>query len=166
MRRVAIIGPGGAGKSTFARRLGERTGLPVIHLDEHFWRPGWVPTPDDEWRETVTRLAAGDEWIIDGNYSRTLDVRARVADTVLLFDYAPVANLARALRRSLANYGKEIQAPGCPEHLDIEFWTWILNYRRRSRPRVLEHLAARGPDCEVRVLRRPRDAERFLADLT
>jgi adenylate kinase family enzyme len=151
MRRVAIIGPGGAGKSTFARRLGERTGLPVIHLDEHFWRPGWVPTPDDEWRETV---------------SRTLDVRARVADTVLLFDYAPVANLARALRRSLANYGKEIQAPGCPEHLDIEFWTWILNYRRRSRPRVLEHLAARGPDCEVRVLRRPRDAERFLADLT
>ena len=46
-----VVGPGGAGKSTFARRLGERTGLPVIHLDEHYWRPGWEPTPDDEWRE-------------------------------------------------------------------------------------------------------------------
>jgi len=166
MRRVAVIGPGGAGKSTFARRLGERTGLPVIHLDELYWRPGWVATPDDEWRETVTRLAAGDEWILDGNYSRTLDVRARAADTVLLFDYAPLGNLARALRRSLSNYGKEMQAPGCPEHFDLEFLRWILNYRTRSRPRVLQHLEACGPDVDVRVLRRPRDARRFLAALT
>ncbi|MDQ1481782.1 MAG: hypothetical protein QOI44_2643 [Actinomycetota bacterium] len=166
MKRVAIVGPGGAGKSTFARRLGERTGLPVIHLDELYWRPGWVATPDDEWRETVTRLAAADEWILDGNYSRTLDVRARIADTVLLFDYAPLGNLARVLRRSLSNYGKETQAPGCPEHFDLEFWRWILNYRTRSRPRVLAHLEACGPDVDVRVLRRPRDARRFLASLT
>jgi adenylate kinase family enzyme len=166
MKRVAIVGPGGAGKTTFARRLGERTGLPVVHLDELYWRPGWVGTPDDEWRETVTRLAAADEWILDGNYSRTLDVRARAADTVLLFDYAPLGNLARALRRSLSNYGKEMQAPGCPEHFDVEFLRWILNYRTRSRPRVLEHLETCGPDVDVRVLRRPRDARRFLASLT
>ena len=50
MKRVAIVGPGGAGKSTFARALSERIGLPVVHLDHHFWKPGWVESSRDEWR--------------------------------------------------------------------------------------------------------------------
>jgi adenylate kinase family enzyme len=161
MRRVAVVGSGGAGKSTFARRLGASTGLPVIHLDELYWRPGWVPTPDHEWREIMTRLVSGDAWIIDGNYSRTMDLRAQAADTVLLLDYAPIGNLARALRRTMFNHGRAIQAPGCPEHLDWEFLRWIATYRRRSRPRVLAQLEA-APDLDVRVLRRPRDAQRLL----
>ena len=163
MRRVVVVGSGGAGKSTFARRLGERTGLPVIHLDEHFWRPGWDPTPDDEWRQVVTALAAGDEWIIDGNYGGTIDVRARAADTAVFLDYAPLGCIARALRRSLANYGRPVQAAGCPERISFEFLRWIENYRRNSRPRALEHLGAGSPDLTLHVLRRPRDAARFLA---
>src|ERR1700733_11230557 len=99
MRRVAVVGSSGAGKSTFARRLGERTGLPVIHLDHAYWRPGWDPPPDDEWDEIAPRLAAGDEWIIDGNYSRTVDARARRADVVVFLDYPRVGCLARVLRR-------------------------------------------------------------------
>jgi adenylate kinase family enzyme len=166
MKRVVVVGPGGAGKSTFARRLGERTGLPVIHLDEHHWRPGWVEPPDDEWRAIVTGLAAGDEWIIDGNYGHTIDVRVRAADTAVFLDYAPLPCIARALRRSISNYGRAIQAPGCPEHIDLEFLRWIANYRRDSRPRVLAELEAGGPGLTRHVLRRPRDAERFLANLT
>ncbi len=166
MRRVAVVGSGGAGKSTFARRLGASTGLPVIHLDELYWRPGWVPTPDDEWREIMTDLVAGDAWIIDGNYSRTMDLRAQTADTVLLLDYAPVGNLTRALRRTIFNHGRAIQAPGCPEHLDWEFLRWIATYRRRSRPRVFAQLEVGAPDLDVRVLRRPRDAKRFLESVT
>jgi adenylate kinase family enzyme len=162
MRRVLVVGPGGAGKSTFARRLGERTGLPVIHLDEHHWRPGWEPPPDEEWRAIVTDLAAGDAWIIDGNYGATIDVRARAADTAIFMDYAPLPCIARALRRSLSNYGRAIQAPGCPEHVDLAFLRWIANYRRDSRPRALEQLAAGAPDLDVRVLRRPKDAQRFI----
>ena len=159
-----VVGSGGAGKSTFARRLGEVTGLPVIHLDEHFWHPGWVPTPDDEWREIVTELASGDAWIIDGNYSRTIDVRARAADTALFFDFAPLGCLARALRRSLGNRGTAVQAPGCPEHFDRQFLWWIATYRRRSRPRVLTALEAGAPGLDLRVFRRRRDAEQFLTD--
>ena len=86
MRRVAIIGSSGAGKSTLARRLGERTGLPVVHLDEHFWRPGWVETSRGEWRAVQTALCAQDAWIMDGNYSGTLDVRLARADTVVFLD--------------------------------------------------------------------------------
>jgi adenylate kinase family enzyme len=165
MRRVAVVGSSGAGKSTFARRLGERTGLPVIHLDHHFWRPGWDPTPDDEWDRVVTELAAGDAWIIDGNYSRTMDVRARAADTVVFLDYSRAGCLARALRRNVTNYGRAVQAPGCPERFDFAFLKWIATYPNAGRQRMLEKLEAAPPGLAVHMFRRPRDANRFLATL-
>ena len=68
MRRVLVIGISGAGKSTFARELAARIGLPLIHLDKEFWRPGWVTTQQPQWRARVAALAAQDTWIIDGNY--------------------------------------------------------------------------------------------------
>jgi adenylate kinase family enzyme len=163
MRRVAVIGCPGAGKSTFARRLGSRTGLPVIHLDEHFWRPGWEPTPDDEWNDVVRDLAAGDEWIIDGNYTRTIDVRARAADTVVLLDYPALGCVARALRRSVTQFGKEVQARGCPERVDPQFLRWIAGFRRHVRPRVLEAIATAAPDVKVHILEGPKEADWFLA---
>ena len=67
MQRVAIIGSGGAGKSTLARQLGEATGLPVVHLDREYWAPGWVEPPRDEWTRKVALFAAEDAWIMDGN---------------------------------------------------------------------------------------------------
>ena len=85
-RRVVVTGMAGAGKSTFSRALSAKTGLPVIHLDVHFWKPGWVPTPDDEWREKQRGLLAGEEWIVDGNYHATLDLRLERADTVVFLD--------------------------------------------------------------------------------
>jgi len=68
-RRVVVTGMAGAGKSTFARQLSAKTGLPVIHLDVHFWKPGWVEPSDQEWRDVQSKLLAGEEWIADGNYS-------------------------------------------------------------------------------------------------
>ena len=56
MKRVVVIGSGGAGKSTFSRKLGEATGLEVIHLDGIYWRPNWEKTPKDEWERTVREL--------------------------------------------------------------------------------------------------------------
>ena len=159
---MAVIGSPGSGKSTFARRLGAHTGLPVIHLDEHFWRPGWEPTPDDEWHDVVTGLAAGDEWIIDGNYTRTIDLRARAADTMVLLDYPALGCVARALRRSVTKFGQEVQAPGCPERVDPQFLRWIAGYRRHVRPRVLEMIAAAAPEVAVHVLARPSHADQFL----
>src|SRR4051812_16812646 len=85
-RRVVVTGMAGAGKSTFSRALSAKTGLPVVHLDLHFWKPGGVPAPDDEWRETQRGLLAGEEWIVDGNYHSTLDLRLQRADTVVFLD--------------------------------------------------------------------------------
>lgn len=162
MRRVVILGPGGAGKSTLARRLGERTGLPVVHLDRHYWHPGWVETPVDEWRLVQRRLLAGDAWIADGNYSRTLDERLPRADTVILLDFPLWRAVPRVVRRTLRDWGKDVQASGCPERLDRQFLWWVATYRRRSRPRVLAAIAEYGRHAEVRVIRSPRGVRRFL----
>ena len=105
MRRVLVIGISGAGKSTFARRLAERTGLPLIHLDREFWQPGWKITPEPEWRIKVAALVARDAWIIDGGYSASLDLRLPRADTVFWFDYPRGRCLRRIAWRIATTYG-------------------------------------------------------------
>lgn len=116
MKRVLVIGPGGAGKTTFATRLGAVTGLPVVHLDARFWRAGWIATPDAEWRATVARLVAEGEWILDGNYGSTLDARLEACDTVVFLDVPRVICLARVLSRWLRLRGRARPdvGPGCP----------------------------------------------------
>ena len=101
MRRVLVIGCGGAGKSTLARKLGERLGLEVIHLDVHFWRPGWVQTPDEEWIPIVDELIEKESWIIDGSFNGTLDRRMARADTVIFLDLPRWRCLVRAIKRLL-----------------------------------------------------------------
>lgn len=162
--RVAVVGPGGAGKSTFAAALGRRTDLPVVHLDRYFWKPGWVETPREEWRAVQRELLAGDRWIADGNYGGTFDERFARADTVIVVARNRVACVWGALRRSVGGRGREIQAPGCPERFQLEFYRWIWNYARDSRPRLDEALA-RHPHLDVVVLTTRRAMRDYLAEL-
>jgi hypothetical protein len=99
--RVLVDGMMGSGKSTFARTLGARTGLPVIHLDVHYWRPGWVRPSDDQWRQRQRTLLAGESWIIEGNYNETLSLRLERADTVVFLSTPWWLCSCRALRRGL-----------------------------------------------------------------
>ena len=85
-RRVIVTGLAGSGKSTFALALGAKTDLQVIHLDLHFWKPGWIEPSESEWREKQHAVLDGDAWIADGNYPETLDLRLDRADTVVLLD--------------------------------------------------------------------------------
>jgi adenylate kinase family enzyme len=86
MKRVTVIGAPGTDKSMFSLRLGKVTGLPVVHLGQHFWNPGWVGTPRDECRRIHAGLLAPDQWIVDGGYSNTPDDRVALADTVIFLD--------------------------------------------------------------------------------
>jgi adenylate kinase family enzyme len=164
---VAIIGSGGAGKSVFARELGEATGLPVTHLDVSFWRPNWQPTPPDEWAEREAGLVAQDRWILDGNYGRTQEARLGRADTVIFLDLPRVVCLLGALRRQWKHRkgGRPDMAPGLRERFDLEFLWWIWTYPDRKRPAVLERLAKLAPDTAVFRVRSRREARDLLARL-
>ena len=80
-RRVIVTGLAGSGKTTFSLALAALTGVPVIHLDVQFWKPGWVAPHETEWREKQRGLLAGHAWIADGNYQETIDLRLGRADT-------------------------------------------------------------------------------------
>ncbi|MBT4500077.1 MAG: DNA topology modulation protein [Gemmatimonadetes bacterium] len=165
MRRIAIIGAGGAGKSTLARQLGEVLGIEVIHLDALFWKPGWVDTPRDEWAAIQRELVARDEWIIDGNYGGTMDIRLDAADTVLFLDASRWRCIYQVLKRRIQYHGKtrpDLDA-GCPERIGWEFLQWIWTYPERKRPGILEKLT--DISASVITLRSRRQVRAFLDDL-
>lgn len=142
MRRIAVIGCSGAGKSRLAKELAARLGVPAIHLDARYWRPGWVETPADEWEAKQPELFAGDAWVADGNFHGTLRHRTARADTVVFLDFPRRTCLLGVFGRLLRQHGqvRSDMAPGCPERLDFEFLHWVWNYRRRARPSTIEIL--------------------------
>jgi adenylate kinase family enzyme len=165
MQRVAVVGSGGAGKSRFSQELGRRVGLPVIHLDRYYWRPYWTPTPVDQWRRTMTELAARDRWVIDGNYGGSLDIRLERADTVIVLAVSRWRCLARVLRRWWTNKGRAVQSDGCPERIDWQFLRWVWRYPTDSRPRLDAALAQFAHKVRVIELASPAAAQSFLRDL-
>lgn len=167
MKRIAIVGSGGAGKSTLAQQIGAVLGIAPVHLDALFWRPGWVETPREEWHATVRGLVSGDTWILDGNYGGTLDIRLAAADTVIFLDLPRSVCLWRAVKRQFQFRGRSRpdMAPGCPERLDREFLAWIWRYPTHSRPRVLAAIGQHAAGKRVIKLRSRAEVARFLAEL-
>ena len=167
MSRIAIVGSGGSGKSTLARRLGALLGINVIHLDSLFWQPGWVATETGAWRGIQEDLVKGDSWIIDGNYSDTMDVRLEAADTVIFLDFPRSVCLWRAVRRWFQYTGRSRPdvGPGCPEKLDWEFIRWIWTFPAAKRPALLAKIDRYAQGRWVVRLRTPAEVGRFLAEV-
>jgi adenylate kinase family enzyme len=164
VKRVLVIGSSGAGKSTFAIKLGKNLNLPVIHLDKEFWQPGWIETPRESWRIKVSELVARDEWIIDGTYDSSLDLRLPRADTVFFLDYPRYLCIWRTLVRIITNLGsvRVDMAEGCREKLDLGFFKWVWNYRRDRYPKINECLMKYFAHGNLVVFRRPSDAMKYL----
>jgi adenylate kinase family enzyme len=169
-RRVLVDGMAGSGKSTFARALSETTGLPVIHLDVHYWKPGWAKPSEDEWRETQRRLLEGDAWIADGNDLDTLELRLERADTVVLLETPWWTCAYRAFMRGLMKPVGEM-----PEGCEDSAWRrlqdeWrlvgVIVRQRHSEPRRARAIIATyGQHLAAYVLRSKAAARRFLEAL-
>ncbi len=169
-RRALVSGLAGAGKSTFSRALSAKTGLPVVHLDVHFWKPGWVEPSEEEWREKQCDLITGDEWILDGNYHATLDLRLERADTVVYLDTPWWVCVRRAIVRGVRTRPAGFQLPyGCDESPFRRFhdeWSLIWRiWRARKSERELESriLSRQGNHVTLYVLRSKRAVRDFLS---
>jgi adenylate kinase family enzyme len=165
MRRVLVIGCPGAGKTTLARKLAERSRLPLIHLDFHFWRPGWQLPDSKEWRAQVIALADAPAWIMDGNYSNTYDIRMPRADTLIWLDYSRSICMRRVLLRTLTGYGRTRPdlPESCPERFDIPFLRYVWEFPEKHRPRIENGIERFGGHLLIARLCSDHEASGFLA---
>jgi adenylate kinase family enzyme len=169
--RVVVTGLAGAGKSTFSRALAAKTGLPLIHLDLHFWKPGWVEPSDDEWREKQRSLLSDDAWIADGNYHDTLALRLERADTVVFLDTPWWTCARRAFVRGLRSPPGAIMPDGCEDSAwrrlrDEWAIVWKVWRRRHSdRERELGIVSRHGKNVTLHVLGSKRASRDFLDGL-
>jgi adenylate kinase family enzyme len=168
MKRVMVIGGPGSGKSTLAKRLHAITGLPLFHLDQLYWRPGWQRIPNDEWMRLMTDLAARDEWIMDGGYRNTFHIRMPRADTILWLDLPRRIAFPRVLKRIALSFGRvrDDAAPGCPERLDWQFLAWAWTFERAHAAKYRQALAEHGGHANLHVFTSSPGAGRFLDNLS
>jgi adenylate kinase family enzyme len=150
VKRIVVLGRGAAGKTVFSRRLSDATAIPWIELDKVFWSAALRPPSSTEWRRIQADLVEGDAWILDGDLGPydVPEVRLARADAVVLFDVGLAVCAGRALRRSRERR---------------DFWEWLVTWRFRYRPAVLDAVRTSAPTAALFVVRNQRDADRALS---
>ena len=147
--------------------MAEILDLPIIHLDRHFWNPGWVESDREEWAHRVVELASDDEWVMDGNYGGSIHLRLPRAEAAVLLDL-PVWQCMWGIYRRSTLYRRQARpdlAEGCEEQLpDWGFVWFVLKYKWASRPTVLEKIAAE-PHVKLYHLKSRRAVGRFVEGL-
>jgi adenylate kinase family enzyme len=142
MKRILIIGSAGAGKTTLARYISQQCALPLIHLDQEFWRPGWASTPGELWKQRIAQIITQPAWIIDGYYHDILEETCRAADTIIFLDLSHRLCTYRVCLRYLKNrllHQVRLDLPdGCPEQLRWSFLSWIWTFPQKQRPAILQ----------------------------
>jgi adenylate kinase family enzyme len=163
--RIVIVGCSGSGKSTVARKLGLRLGLPVVHLDVLHYLPEWKRASLAEFRARVTEAHRGDAWISEGNFaSWTFDIRLPRAEAVIILERPRWLCLWRVIRRAVVEWRDRPDLPlGCHEQVDRDLLEYIWNFRRVGRPEIEAARLNYGPLIPVLRLSRNRQVSAFLA---
>ena len=167
MKRVMILGQPGSGKSTLAQKLGEATGLPVVHMDRIHWMAGWVPRGEAEKYEMARAAMAQEAWVFEGGFSRTWDERAERADTLIWLDVGLWRRLWRVTYRFFRYFGQA--RPDLPEGCNegnwremIEFYKWIWNTRHTSRAKIARLIEDHQGGLDVIVMHSIPEVEAYL----
>lgn len=162
-----IVGQPGAGKSTLAREIGARTGLPVVHIDHIHWKPGWQERDRDEKTRLCREIHAGDRWVFEGGHTATWPERMARCDALIWLDVPATLRLTRVLRRSLKYRGQNRPdlPEGCPEQFSAEFYRWIWRTRNSGREKIGRLLAEAPPETPKWRLTGSHDVAAFLEGL-
>ena len=167
MKRILIIGNAGAGKTTFALALKDKINVPVVHLDRLFWKDNWNYICAEEFDELLEKALVKQEWIIDGNYNRTLRYRMNYCDKVFYFDFPTATCLWGITKRIFQNYGKSRADMGgkCPEYFDrqkLYLYKSVFGFNRRHRKEYHRLLKTRNNSINVVVFKNRAQVKKYL----
>lgn len=139
MKKIMVIGCPGSGKSTFCKALHNITGIPLYHLDMMYWNADRTTVEKSVFRERLSNVIENDEWIIDGNYGSTMELRLQACDTVVFLDY-PLDVCLEGIRSRRGKERTDMPWVEAENEVDEEFIEFVKNYNSVSRPTVMELL--------------------------
>ncbi len=162
MQKIIVLGCAGAGKSTLSRKLRDKTGLPLYHLDLIWHKADKTHITREEFDERLLKILEEDRWIIDGNYSRTLEARLKVCDLAILLDLPMETCLAGVEARR----GKpRPDMPWIEMEEDPEFTQWIRDFEHNQMPKIKPLLEKYQDRCEIRIFHTREEAHTFVDSL-
>ncbi len=158
MNKVIVIGCPGAGKSTFARELHKKTALPLFYLDMIWHKPDKTSISHEEFDQRIEEIVKGEQWIIDGNYSRTLPIRMKHCDTVFLLDY-PLDICLNSAEERVGTKRQDL--PWVETEFDEEFRQFIIEFPERKLPQIYE-LLEQYSDKDIYIFKTREEAAEYL----
>lgn len=159
MKKVIVIGPSGSGKSEFSRRLSNKANLPLYSLDSIWWKEDKTHISREEFDIKLKEILNLDEWIIDGDYSRTYEVRMQCCDTIIFLDYS----LDVCLKGVQSRIGKtRPDMPWVEESFDPEFREWIINWFNNKKPILIDLLEKYKEEKNIIIFKSRDEANEFL----
>lgn len=167
MRRIMVVGCPGAGKSWLAERVAASTGFALVRLDQEYWQPGWVAPSVDSWLKRVTELTQRPDWVMDGNYPGTIEIRLPRADAIIFLDLPRWRCMASLLWRTLRHLGqtRPSMAANCPERFSLAFLKHVWQCRAAIRPAIIAGIGRmRADQCGI-ILRSRSEISAFAAGL-
>lgn len=160
MNRIMVIGCPGSGKSTFSRALHKITGIPLFHLDMMYWNPDRTTVDKTVFRRRLADVMQKSEWIIDGNYGSTIELRLQACDTVIFLDY-PLDICLDGIMERRGKARSDMPWIEAEDEEDSDFIAFIKDFREKSRPQITE-LLERYSHRNIHIFRNREEADVFL----
>lgn len=171
VKKIAVIGSPGSGKTTLTKKLGSMLKLPIYHLDHHFWEENWQGKDEERWGGIVKDLSSNSEWIIDGDYFNTIKMRMDSADMIVYLNFSKWLCLWRICKRLFLSYGKtrSDMPAGCKEKLNwqfINFVKFVWDYHKIRKPIILDMLKSYRGIKTVYIFKNNEELDNFCHNIT